>query len=60
MAWFCTRNWTIWTSFGVRGPGGNRTGSVVAATMSSLSAEDGVERLGAKLKEASNQAHSIG
>jgi hypothetical protein len=33
MAWFETKNLMAWTGFGVRGPGGSRTGSVVAVTI---------------------------
>jgi hypothetical protein len=33
--WFKTKNAMPWTGFGIRGPGGSRTGSVVAVAMSS-------------------------
>jgi hypothetical protein len=33
IAWFVTKNTTAWMGFGIRGPGGSRTGSVVAVAM---------------------------
>jgi len=33
--WFKAKNAMAWTGFSIRGPGGSRTGSVVAVTMSS-------------------------
>ena len=36
IAWFEIKKAVVWISFGIRGPGGSRTGSVVAVAMSPL------------------------